>query len=161
MLHNSPQPPASPDESSVLFTMKMVADRAEVMFNAMKEKGLELPTQAQGRVLMYLKSRQGGPVSQRELEQHLGVTHSTAKGLVQRLEDKGFVRTAFDSEDGRVKHIYLGEYSNQLHEAAQRHVQRIEEQLLQGLDAGERALLEALLRRVFCNVFSETCLRTN
>ncbi len=155
MLHNSSQQqPAAPEDYAILFTMKMVSDRVGVMFNALKEDDLELPTQAQGRVLMYLKSRQGGPVSQRELEHHLGVSHTTAKGLVQRLEDKGLVRSAFDSEDGRVKHIYLAEYSNRHHEAALRHCRRIEERLLHGLNEAERAQLKSLLHRVFRNAFS-------
>ncbi len=152
MLHNSPQQLDAAEGYSTLFTMKMVADRAEVLFNALKDKGVELPTQAQGRVLMYLKSRQGGPVSQRELEHYLGVSHTTAKGLVQRLEEKVLVRSAFDSEDGRVKHIYLAEYSNGLHEATLRHVRHIEERMLEGLNGAERAQLAALLKKVFHNI---------
>ncbi len=154
MLHKSAHSPSVPEEHPVLFTMKMVADRAEVLFNALAEKGVELPTPAQGRVLMYLKSRNGGPVSQRELEHHLGVSHTTAKGLVQRLEEKGFVRTAFDSEDGRVKHIYLAEYSNRLHAALRKQSQRIEECMLEGLSPAERAELNRLMQHVFRNIVS-------
>ncbi len=154
MLHKSAQTPSVPEEHPVLFTMKMVADRAEVLFNSLAEKGLELPTPAQGRVLMYLKSRHGGPVSQRELEHHLGVSHTTAKGLVQRLEEKGLVRTAFDSEDGRVKHIYLAEYSARLHGALRKQSRRIEECMLAGLSPAERAELSRLMQHVFHNIVS-------
>ncbi len=154
MLHKSAQPPSVPEEHPILFTMKMVADRAEVLFNVMDVEGVELPTPAQSRVLMYLKSRSGGPVSQRELEHHLGVSHTTAKGLVQRLEEKGFVRTAFDSADGRVKHIYLAEYSARLHEALRNRSQRLEERMLDGLDAAEREELARLMRHVFRNIVS-------
>ncbi len=154
MLHKSDQCPSVPAEHPILFMMKMVSDRAEVLFNAGGGKGVELPPPAQCRVLMYLKSRHGGPVSQRELEQHLGVSHTTAKGLVQRLEEKGHVRTAFDSEDGRVKHIYLEEYSARMHEAARHQVVQLEEHLLEGLSAAERAELSRLLQHVFHNVIS-------
>ncbi len=154
MLHKSAQPASVPEEHSVLFTMKMVADRAEVLFNTSAPAGVELPTPAQGRVLMYLKSRSGGPVSQRELEHHLGVSHTTAKGLVQRLEEKGMVRSAFDSEDGRVKHIYLAEYSARLHKALRQQSQHIEERMLEGLSAAERTELNRLLQHVFHNIVS-------
>ncbi len=154
MLHKSLQSPSVPEEHPVLFTMKMISDRAEVLFNALTEKGVELPTPAQSRVLMYLRSRKGGPVSQRELEHHLGVSHTTAKGLVQRLEEKGMVRTAFDSEDGRVKHIYLAEYSARLHDAVRRQSQRIEECMLHGLSPAERAELNRLMQHVFHNIVS-------
>ncbi len=152
MLHKSSQPPSVPAEHPVLFTMKMVVDRAEVLFTTLAEKGTELPTPAQCRVLMYLKSRHGGPVSQRELEHHLGVSHTTAKGLVKRLEEKGFVRTAFDSADGRVKHIYLAEYSSHLHEAARSQSRLIEERMLEGLSAEERAELNRMLQHIFRNI---------
>ncbi len=154
MLHKSAQLPETAEDHSVLFTMKMVADRAEVLFNAMVQKGVALPTPAQGRVLMYLKSRKGGPVSQRELEHHLGVSHTTAKGLVQRLEEKGLVRTAFDSEDGRVKHIYLTEYSPRLHDALRKQSCLIEERMLEGLSSAERAELSRLMQHVFRNIVS-------
>ncbi len=155
MLHKSPHSPLLPDvHSPLLFTMKMVVDRAEVLFNALTEKGVELPTPAQSRVLMYLKSRNGGPVSQRELEHYLGVSHTTAKGLVQRLEEKGYVRTAFDSSDGRVKHIYLGEYSMHLHEALRNQSQLIEERMLDGLSPAERDELGRMMQHVFRNIVS-------
>ncbi len=154
MLHKSSQSPSPQEEHPLLFMMKMVADRAEVLFNAMADKGMELPTPSQSRVLMYLHSRSGGPVSQRELEHHLGVSHTTAKGLVQRLEEKGYVRTAFDSADGRVKNIYIGEYSARLHEAVSNRSLRIEEHMLEGLSEAERAELARLMRRVFHNVVS-------
>ncbi len=152
MLHNSVQCPELPEGHSVLFMMKMVADRSEVLFNAMAPKGADLPTSAQGRVLMYLKSRGTAAVSQRELEHYLGVSHTTAKGLVQRLEEKGYVRTAFDSEDGRVKHIYLAEYSARLHEALRSQSQRLEECMLEGLSPAERAELTRLMQHVFHNI---------
>ncbi len=154
MLHKSSQSSSAPDEHTVLFTMKMVVDRAEVLFNALAAKGVELPTPAQSRVLMCLKSHKGGPVSQRELEHYLGVSHTTAKGLVQRLEEKGYVRTAFDSEDGRVKHIYLAEYSKRLHEAVRHQCQLVEERLLEGLSSAERAELNRLLQQLFRNIVS-------
>ncbi len=154
MLHKNAQSPSSSEEHPVLFMMKMVVDRAEVLFNAQAEKNEELPTPAQARVLMYLRSRKGGPVSQRELEHHLGVSHTTAKGLVQRLEEKGLVRSAFDCEDGRVKHIYLAEYSERLHEALRKRSRFIEKRMLEGLSPEERAELTRLMQHIFHNIVS-------
>ncbi|MBR7108598.1 MAG: MarR family transcriptional regulator, partial [Akkermansia sp.] len=80
--------------------MKLIADRVSTLFSLRAEVPLMA---AQSRVVMYLEACGGGPLSQKEIEQYLNVTHTTAKGLLQRLEEKGFVRTAFDSKDGRVK----------------------------------------------------------
>ncbi len=152
MLHKSGHSPRASAEHPVLFTMKMVSDRVEVLFNAARTKGMELPPPAQCRVLMYLKSRNGGPVSQRDLEHHLGVSHTTAKGLVQRLEEKGMVRSAFDSEDGRVKHIYLCDDGSHLNQAAREQSRRIEERALAGLSEEERSELARLMQHVFRNI---------
>ena len=106
-----------PKEKHPAFIMKMVSDRADAMFA--KRFGTLQVTAPQCRLLMYLESRGNHPVSQRELEHYLGVSHTTVKGLLSRLEDKGYVRTAFDSEaDGRVKHAYLTQEFRQLQEQA-------------------------------------------
>lgn len=36
-----------------------------------------------------------------DLKDHLGVTHQTARGIVQRMESKGLVQTRKSKEDGR------------------------------------------------------------
>ncbi len=154
MLHNSPPSPTEAESHPILFKMKMLADRAEMLFTSQMDAGLELPSPAQCRVLMYLNSRNGAAVPQRELEHHLGVSHTTVKGLLQRLEDKGFVRTAFDSADGRVKNVYLAEYSSRLNEEAHRHSERIEGLILAGFSEAEREQLNTLLEKAYNNILS-------
>ncbi len=73
---------------------------------------------------------------------------------MQRLEEKNLVRTAFDSEDGRVKHIYLDEYTAHVHEAARRRSTQLEERMLDGLSPAEREELNRLLQHVFLNIVS-------
>ena len=85
------------DPFTISFLMKMITDRVDMMLT--RSLTLECVTASQGRVLAYLMSRDGENVSQRDIERHLGVSHTTVKGIVQRLEQKGWVTTAFDSED--------------------------------------------------------------
>lgn len=134
------------------YIMKMIVDRSETMF-AQRAGHVEC-TAPQGRVLMYLESRDGGePVSQRELEQYLGVSHTTVKGLLQRLEEKGFVRTAFDCEaDGRIKHAYLTDYARRRHAELRLVLHDMEEEMFRGFSAEERVQLRATLRRVYSNI---------
>ena len=134
------------------FLMKMIVDRAETLFAEME--GAPDITPAQCRVLLYLESRCGGrdAVSQRDIERHLNVSHTTVKGLLQRLEEKGLVRTAFDSEDGRVKHAYLTPYYHERHAAAQGAIDRLEARLLGGFCAAEKKQLASMLERVFNNI---------
>ena len=134
----------------ILLLMKIITDRAVTLF-ASKAK---LPlTSAQGRVLSYLAARQDAPVAQKDIERHLGITHSTAKGLLQRLEEKGYVRTAFDSDDKRVKHIYRTPKSKKVKETLSAYVDELEAELFRGLSMEELERLLGSLRRIRDNVF--------
>lgn len=136
-----------------VFIMKMVADRAEALF-AQRVGGLQV-TAPQCRVLMYLEARGGAGVSQRELEHYLGVSHTTVKGLLQRLEDKGYVRTAFDSaEDGRVKHAYLTEEFLRLREDTRHALEAFESQLVAGFSEAEMQVLRQMLERIYQNTLT-------
>lgn len=132
------------------FLMKMIVDRTTTLFT--KEFGQELPTPAQCRVLMFLESRKGEPVSQREIERHLGVSHTTAKGLLSRLEARGLVHTTFDSEDRRVKHAYLTDLSRTLDQEARRCVAAIDSLLTKGMSEEEIFTFRRLLEQAYRNV---------
>lgn len=130
--------------------MKMITDRVDTVIT----RGLSLKrvTASQGRVLAYLMSRDGETVSQKDIEQYLGVSHTTAKGIVQRLEQKGWVTTAFDSEDGRLKNVYLTETSRGVHEAILQQISVIEGVLLAGIPDESRRVLRDLLQRMYENI---------
>ena len=132
------------------FLMKMIVDRAETLFTQME--GTPDITPAQCRVLLYLESRQGEAASQRDIEHHMCVSHTTVKGLLRRLEEKGLVRTAFDSEDGRVKHAYLTPYYHKRHEQASGAIERLEARMLAGFTAAEKRQLNDFLGRMADNI---------
>lgn len=129
--------------------MKLIADRVSTLFSLRAEVPL---TAAQSRVVMYLEACGGGPLSQKEIEQYLNVTHTTAKGLLQRLEEKGFVRTAFDSKDGRVKNAYLTEQARKCRDELMDHIRALTDQMMQGISEEEETHLFELLRRVYGNI---------
>ena len=135
-----------------MFLMKMVSDRADTIFA--QRVGKLRVTAPQCRLLMYLDSRGGEAVSQRELEHYLGVSHTTVKGLLQRLEEKGYVRTAFDSADKRVKHAYLTEAFRRLQAETRQSLQDFEETLTAGFSAEETAQLRSMLERIYQNTLT-------
>ena len=134
---------------AISFLMKLIADRVSTLFSLRAEVPL---TAAQSRVVMYLEACGGGPLSQKEIEQYLNVTHTTAKGLLQRLEEKGFVRTAFDSKDGRVKNAYPTEAARKCRDELMDHIRALTDQMMQGISAEEETQLFELLRRVYGNI---------
>lgn len=134
----------------ISYLIKLISDRSETLF---VQKAGPIPVTApQGRLLMYLESHRATPVSQRELERYLGVSHTTVKGLLQRLEEKGLVRTAFDSTDGRIKHAYLTEHADRMHEGIVRYVDEFENQLLRDFTEEDKTQLRALLKRLYANL---------
>ena len=138
------------DPFTISFLMKMITDRVDMMLT--RGLTLERVTASQGRVLAYLMSRDGENVSQRDIERHLGVSHTTVKGIVQRLDQKGWVTTAFDSEDGRLKNVYLTDMSRGVHEAICQQIGVIENTQLDGVPEESRSMLRDLLRRMYDNL---------
>lgn len=137
------------NRQAISFLMKLITDRVSTLFSLRASMPV---TAAQGRLLMYLEARGGGPVSQREIEQYLNITHTTAKGLLQRLEEKGFVRTAFDSCDGRVKNAYVTEKANLCRDELSEHIAELTGRMMAGLSPEEESQLFELLRRVYLNI---------
>ena len=152
MLHNRQMASELPREKHPAFIMKMVSDRADAIFA--QRVGTLRVTAPQCRLLMYLESRGGRAVSQRDIEHYLGVSHTTVKGLLQRLEEKGYVRTAFDSCDGRVKHAYLTPEFRQLQEQAKDALKEFEAQLMRGFSEAEVEQLRSMLERIYHNTLT-------
>lgn len=136
-------------EHSISFMMKMITDRISSLFAPRMASMLTAP---QCRVLMYLETRGGGPVSQRDLGRHLGVSHTTVKGLLQRLEEKGFVRTAHDDADARVKNAYLTAKSAKMKSDMEQSIAELHEMLLQGVSEEEQELLSRVLNKMYSNI---------
>ena len=136
-------------QHSISFMMKMITDRVSSLFAPLMASVLTAP---QCRVLMYLETRGGGPVSQRDIGRHLGVSHTTAKGLLQRLEEKGFVRTAHDDADARVKNAYLTTKSAKMKSDMEQSIAEVHEMLLQGVSKEEQAMLARVLNKMYSNI---------
>ncbi|MBR5522122.1 MAG: MarR family transcriptional regulator [Akkermansia sp.] len=134
---------------SIGFMMKMITDRMSSLFAPRMQSALTAP---QCRVLMYLEACGGGPVSQRDLGKYLGVSHTTVKGLLQRLEEKGFVRIAHDDADARVKNAYLTRKSAQMKNDMEQNVNDLHELMLQGISREERQQLAQILHKMYTNI---------
>ena len=65
-------------------------------------------TFSQSQVL-HLLEKNGGSMSQKQLQTQMNVSHPTMVGLVQRLESNRFVTTETDSQDRRNKIVIITE----------------------------------------------------
>ena len=132
-----------------LFVMKLIVDRAATLYMAQTDCP---ETSAQGRLIMYLEKQAPRCVPQHELENFMGVSHATVKGLVARLEEKGYVRTAFDGSDGRVKNVYLTEAVQRDKEKVRSLLQKIERRVMKGFSPEEKRNMRSMLERMYQNI---------
>ena len=62
-------------------------------------------TATQSTVLGYI-TRSQAPLYQKDIEKRFHMRHPTVTGIIQRLEDKGFIECSTDERDRRLKRIY-------------------------------------------------------
>lgn len=108
-------------------------------------------TWSQAHLLRHLV-RNGGSMSQKEIEKEMEITHPTVIGLVKRLESKGFVESSTSEEDHRVKIVCITDKA--LHHEAFMHERFHEKEKLmtQGMTDAEIKQLIDLLHVIHNNL---------
>lgn len=66
-------------------------------------------TSSQMDVLIYLFHNDGRVITQRDVEKHFGLTHSTVIGILKRLCEKGYILVEQSSDDRRQRNIRITE----------------------------------------------------
>ena len=111
-------------------------------------------TPIQCRSLTYLH-RQPGPVTQKQLQQHLAVKPSTVNGIVDRLEEKGLVYRTVSATDGRCRILALTEEGQRFHDDFQTVLRQVNDRLERGFTQEEKAQFTAFLLRAGRNLTDE------
>lgn len=120
--------------------------------NALKKWDL---TMSQGMVLEYLNNAPDAELTQKAIEQHFNLQHPTVSGILKRLEKNGFIRTAVNTNDRRVKDIFLTDKAKQLDTRAKMHQAQMEATFVKGFTDEEVETLRSLLTRVLHNMVGE------
>lgn len=105
-------------------------------------------TTAQAEALTILSQRPEKQMSLKELERTLHVAQSTAAGIVNRLEQRGYIRGFGDDTDKRIKRLRITEKGESCCYHAGKNVARAEEQLLEKLTETEREIFHSLLQKI-------------
>lgn len=110
-------------------------------------------TPAQAHVILYLIEVEGqGEVNQKNLEKKFQIKGSTVNGIVERLEDKGFLTRAPGKHDGRCRQLTVTEKGRQLEREMHQIVSQTEELMVQDFTAEEKRQLYAMLGRMIANL---------
>lgn len=99
-----------------------------------------------------MHERNGIKTSQKDIEDYFGVAHPTIIRILQQLESKGFVTSAFDSDDKRIKNIYLTDHTVSFYRVMGDTLGQMEEILLHQLTDAQIKELRGLLNKVYNNI---------
>lgn len=109
-------------------------------------------TTSQSRVLFFIHFRGEDKTSMKDIEEHMKVTHPTVIGIVKRLEEKGFVTTASDPEDRRVKLVTITQKTTKMIKKLDQGKRKMDEKLLKGFTEQETKELRRLLSLIEDNL---------
>lgn len=113
-------------------------------------------TPVQCHALLYLAKICGDhEVMQRDLERELHLKASTVNGIVDRLEEKGFISRRQSIEDGRRRLISLTEEGRAVTEAFRTALEDTDRAFCAVLSAEEQAQLRDMLTRLIVNLEEE------
>ncbi|MBR2788245.1 MAG: MarR family transcriptional regulator [Erysipelotrichaceae bacterium] len=107
----------------------------------MKKRGLTF-SQMQ---LLFTLERNGGSMSQKELEDKLEVTHPTVVGLVRRLEKNDYVKSVVDENDRRKKIIVVSKNAKKFKDEMNEQFHRISLKMYEKLSEKEKEELFRML----------------
>lgn len=131
------------------FLIKVISDRMKALGdNDLKTHDL---TFSQAQVLVVIE-RNGGTIAQKEIEKILDVSHPTIVGLVNRLQEKGFVECEVDETDRRSKIVFLSEKAKSLGQLMREKRDQSDRELMEGLSEEEAEQLYVLLRKIYSNI---------
>ena len=105
-------------------------------------------TASQYKVLKFLYAQPSGAARVVDLEKHYSMTHPTTLGLVDTLEEKGFVMRIPNPNDARGKLVALTDKSYEMQEELLKVGSDIEDRLTSNLNEEERKELVSLLQKL-------------
>ena len=119
-----------------------------------KRCGIEFMGGPQGQVLRFLDSRGENQdlVLIKDIEQELNISKSVASNLVKRMVQNGLVELEASPVDKRAKFVRLTDKSCSQMQEVKTFFERIDKQLLAGVDEGELVIFEKVLSQLQENI---------
>ncbi len=108
-------------------------------------------TGLQGRVICFIKSRTDD-VFQKDIEEEYDIRRSTATGMLQLMEKNGLLIREAVSYDARLKKIVLTDKALKIHDQIIEEIDRIENQLINGLTEDEINTFFSIIKKITNNI---------
>ena len=120
--------------------------------NELKTLGL---TKSQLDVLAFLSRHQDEPIIQRDIVNYFHISNPTVTGILNRLEQKGYIVRRQSEKDKRIHHIVCTFDAKKLQHLFCTTAQNMENLLTKDFSAEEKEQLRAMLERIRNNVIEE------
>ena len=119
-----------------------------------KRCGIEFMGGPQGQVVRFLDNREKNQdlVLIKDIEQELNITKSVASNLVKRMVQNGLVELEASPSDKRAKFVCLTDKARSQMQEVKTFFERIDKQLLAGVDEDELLIFEKVLGQLQENI---------
>ena len=97
-------------------------------------------TSTQAHVLIYLYKNKDNVVNQRDIERKFALTNPTVNGILNRLENKNFIKRVVSDIDARNRKIILTDKSISLIKEMQRSAKKMENKMIAGISKEDLAI---------------------
>lgn len=112
-------------------------------------------TKSQLDILNYLDQHPDQMTCQKDLQNYLHVSNATINGLVNRLEQNGYIYRITNSEDKRMVSIHPTEKANQIKDLFLTTIYNLEQKMMAHIAPDKRKELVNLLEQMIQNIESE------
>ena len=109
-------------------------------------------TFSQARILSYLLGRKEKQTIQKDIEDFFELKHPTVIGILQRMEQKGFIVSEIDPKDRRQRIIKTTKQADYLEKEIDSHSAELEKYMVAGMTPEEVLSLKQLLYKVYRNI---------
>ena len=119
-----------------------------------KRCGIEFMGGPQGQVLRFLDhcEQKEELVLIKDIEQELNITKSVASNLVKRMVQNGLVELEVSPSDKRAKFVRLTDKARSQMKQVKAFFERIDKQLMEGIDEDELLIFEKVLGQLQANI---------
>ena len=120
--------------------------------NEEKEELAEI-TGVQGWIIGYIFDHsKEKDVFQKDIEKEFNIRRSTATGILQLMERKGYIQREAVAHDGRLKKLTLTPKAIAIHFKVMEKINEVEDKLKQGLSEGEIMFFFELMEKIRKNI---------
>lgn len=104
-----------------------------------QQENADFPTGVQGYIIGYLYHQQDQDIFQRDIEKECVIRRSTATGILNRMEEGGWLKRRPVAYDARLKKIVLTDKAREAHRLIHAQLEKMDTLLVQGISPEDLA----------------------